>query len=92
MCEMLNVDDGDIVHAVLTAAVLRPAHAVVLDRSADAVVLCIRGSLNAEDILTGKNNPCERRRRTAVEVPIGTGLRPGHPRVLRGAAASGVRF
>eukprot|EP00927_Polykrikos_kofoidii_P065656 TRINITY_DN61386_c0_g1_i1.p1 TRINITY_DN61386_c0_g1~~TRINITY_DN61386_c0_g1_i1.p1 ORF type:complete len:774 (-),score=76.21 TRINITY_DN61386_c0_g1_i1:119-2440(-) len=52
MCDMLGREEADLLHANFHVSPMRPAHAVLLDREAKAVVLTIRGTVSPEDALT----------------------------------------
>merc|ERR1712232_1303538 len=52
MLQMCGLNESDLLHVHFDAAPLRPAHAVLVDHKACAVVLAIRGTLCPEDAIT----------------------------------------
>eukprot|EP00928_Gymnodinium_smaydae_P035885 TRINITY_DN25165_c0_g1_i1.p1 TRINITY_DN25165_c0_g1~~TRINITY_DN25165_c0_g1_i1.p1 ORF type:complete len:969 (+),score=101.55 TRINITY_DN25165_c0_g1_i1:30-2936(+) len=52
MCEIAGRCADDVLHAHFDVSPLRPAHAVLVDHDAAAIVLAIRGTLCPEDAMT----------------------------------------
>jgi len=52
MCTLCGLSPSDVLYVYFDVSPLRPAHAVLIDHAACAVVLTIRGTLSPEDALT----------------------------------------